>query len=125
MNPDTKKRIKNDVILIITLAIIVSSFGAAYFFLREEGRTVCVKVDGVVYGEYSLDADMTLEIVSEKGHNLLVIESGAARVESASCPDGICSSHRPVSRVGESIVCLPNKVSITVKGAPDEVDILA
>ena len=125
MNLDTKKKIKNDVILIIALVITVSAFGAAYFFLREEGRTVCVKVDGVVYGEYSLVVDMAYEIISENGHNLLVTESGSARVESASCPDGICSSHRPVSRVGESIVCLPNKVSITVKGAPDEVDIIA
>ena len=35
-------------------------------------------------------------------------------MENASCPDGICVSHRPIFRDGESIVCLPNRVVITV-----------
>ena len=45
--------------------------------------------------------------------NRLVIKDGKASVESATCPDGICASHNPIHRKGESIVCLPNRVVIT------------
>ena len=51
------------------------------------------------------------------GLNRLVIKDGKAWVETASCPDGICAAHKPIHREGESIVCLPNKVVITVSTA--------
>ena len=35
-------------------------------------------------------------------------------MEKATCPDGICVSHTPIFRDGESIVCLPQRVVITV-----------
>ena len=38
----------------------------------------------------------------------------------ASCPDGICAAHKPISREGESIVCLPHRVVITVRTVEDE-----
>ena len=81
---------------------------------HDAGLTVTVTVDGKLYGEYPLARDTAVEILSESGHNLLVIRDGAALVEDASCPDGICAAHRPISRNGESIICLPNKVVISV-----------
>ena len=47
--------------------------------------------------------------------NILVIENGKAYVNQASCPDGICSSHRPIGNDGESIICLPNKVVVEIR----------
>ena len=35
-------------------------------------------------------------------------------MEWADCPDQICVNHRAVSREGESIICLPNQVVISV-----------
>ena len=54
------------------------------------------------------------------GYNLLVIKGGEAYISEASCPDGICSSHRPIKHEGRTIVCLPNKVVITVVGQSSE-----
>ena len=34
----------------------------------------------------------------------------------ADCPDLICVHHKPISRQGESIVCLPHKVIVEVTG---------
>ena len=53
--------------------------------------------------------------------NLLVIKDGKAFVETATCRDGICAAHAPISREGESIVCLPHKVVITVKRSENKV----
>ena len=52
-----------------------------------------------------------------KHRNRLVICDGKAYMETATCPDGICVAHRPIFRNGESIVCLPNRVVITVTTA--------
>ena len=78
-----------------------------------------VTVDGKLFGSYSLQTDQRIEIPSENGFNLLVIEGGRAHVEEASCPDGICAAHRPIKRDGESIICLPNKVVVTVYRTDD------
>lgn len=71
-----------------------------------------VTVDGEEFGSYSLDEDQIVEIHDT---NRLVIEDGAARMEWADCPDQICVGHRAVSYDGESIICLPNKVVVSVK----------
>jgi hypothetical protein len=71
--------------------------------------------------------DLTLPIHTGEGGeqvNVLVIKDGEAYVQSASCPDGICAAHKPISRQGESIVCLPHRVVVTVQcteqqNAPD------
>ncbi len=116
-------RLRNDIIFIAALVLISALVGLGFYLFRSGGDTVSVTVDGVPYGEYSLGVDSTVEIISEGGYNVLVIENGKAHVESASCPDGICAAHKPISRDGESIVCLPNKVVITASakdnGAPD------
>ena len=126
MRQGSSKKVKNDVILIGALIVIALIAGAALLLFRGEGDTVSVKIDGETVYELPLSVDRTLEIEAGEGYNLLIIEDGKARVESASCPDGICSSHRPISRDGESIICLPNRVVITVlsektSDAPDAV----
>lgn len=121
---------RNDIIFIIAL-LLISAIGLVYLFVfRDSGDTVKVTVDAKPYGIYSLSEDIIEEIISgDNGEerNLLVIKDGKAYVESASCPDGICSAHRPIFRNGESIVCLPNKVVITVITADtqDTADIVA
>jgi hypothetical protein len=128
MNQVNRKN-RNDVLFIAVLLLIVVLAGAAFFFLRGEGDSVTVSVDGKHYGTYPLHADLTLSIrTGEEGdqENLLVIRDGKALVESATCPDGICAAHKPISREGESIVCLPHRVVITVHTTDGEApDIIA
>lgn len=111
------RKIKNDIIFIAILLAAVSLVGLAFFIFRDEGDTVTVTVDGAVYAEYSLAENTRLDIRTGDGDsesNVLIIKDGEAYVESATCPDGICASHKPISREGESIVCLPHRVVITV-----------
>lgn len=112
--PTEKSKRKNDVILIASLILAFALIGACLLIHGGQGDTVTVTVNGKPCGEYPLDRDTEVEILSEGGHNLLVIRDGCAFVEEASCPDGICAAHRPISRSGESIICLPNKVVISI-----------
>lgn len=120
------RKVRNDIIFIGAI-LLLAVIGALFLLLfREEGDFVTVTVDGKLWGEYSLSENRTVEIKQENGYNILVIEDGYARVESASCPDGICSSHKPVRHDGESIICLPNKVVVEVHSSSgDKPDIVA
>ncbi len=127
-NHGEKSKKRNDIIFIIALVCAVSVIGLGFFLLRGEGSSVTVTVGGDLYATYSLERDTTVRIESgEDQVNILVIKDGRAFVESATCPDGICAAHRPISREGESIVCLPHRVVITVhsKNHEDEPDIIA
>ena len=122
------RRRRNDWIFILSLLLVVSLAGLALFFLRGKGDTVIVTVEGEIYGTYPLDRDITVEIrTGYEERNVLVIREGKARVEEATCPDGICAAHKPISREGESIVCLPHRVVITVhaENGDQEPDIIA
>ncbi len=109
--------LRNDIIL-ITAVILAAVIGIIYLnFFRSPGDSVTVTVDGEVYGVFSLSENTAEDIYTgENNENLnrLVISDGKAFMETASCPDGICVSHKSIFRDGESIVCLPNRVVVTV-----------
>lgn len=127
-NANKKKR-RNDIILIV-FVLLVATAGTVYLhFFRSTGDCVTVTVDGTEYGVYLLSENRTEDIFSgdgEQHHNRLVIKDGKAFMEKASCPDGICVAHAPVFRDGESIICLPNRVVVTVDlvGESDDPDII-
>lgn len=128
MENKIKRFIRNDILLIIGI-LAVAAIGMLYLFVfRSAGNTVKVTVDGKLIGTYSLSQNITKDIYTgENNHHLnrLVIKDGKAYVETATCPDGICVSHNPVFREGESIICLPHGVVIVVvtenSNAPDVV----
>lgn len=111
---EEKRKRRNDVIFIAAILLALTVIGLILHIFSEQGDTVTVTVDQNVYGIYPLNRNAEIEIRSQNGFNLLIIRNGEAFVESASCPDGICSSHRPIKEDGESIICLPNRVVISV-----------
>lgn len=113
-----KKFIRNDIILIgvVVILVVVSFF--AFKFLQKNGNRVVVSVDGKTVAEYSLYKDTEQQIFDENKdnyQNLLVIKNGKAYIPSANCPDKICAQHRPISKTGETIVCLPHKLVVSIE----------
>ena len=77
-----------------------------------------MSINGERIGEYPLDENIRVDIDfggDSDYTNQLVIEQGAAYVSEANCPDGICREHRPISRRGETIVCLPHRLVIEIE----------
>ena len=125
MREGVSSKVKNDIILIAALVVLAVVAGAALLLFKPEGDTVSVSVSGEVVAEYPLSEDLEVEIKSGEGYNVLVIKDGKARVERASCPDGICAAHRPISLDGQSIICLPNEVVVEVHAEEsDELDVI-
>ena len=106
---------KNDVIFISFLVVFCIAVCVwVYKGGSVEGSTISITIDGAEYGTYSLLEEQTITIDQNGAKNIIVIENGEAFMKEASCPDQLCVDQNEISFDKESIICLPNKVVITV-----------
>ena len=128
MEINNHKKIRNDIILAAALLFLAAAAMLFWHFGKADGDFAVVLIDGAEIARYSLDTDMSVEITTDGGGtNTLVIRSGEAFVEAANCPDLVCVGHRAISRVGETVVCLPHKlvIKITASSSAGGVDMAA
>ena len=107
---------RRDMILALCLLLFAGVLALVLYvtgLTRGTADRVEISVDGELYGTYSLLENQEIEIETEDGYNLLVIENGSAHMEEADCPDGYCMDQGSISRSGQSIVCLPHKVVVS------------
>lgn len=114
MKEQSKKAYKRDLLLvgILLLAAIL-----LFFYVRsgqDVGAVAVVTVDGEEVGRYPLKKSGTFSL--NGGSNILVIEDGMAWVSEASCPDKVCMGMGKISRNGEFIACLPNRLIVVIEG---------
>ncbi len=113
---DFLKKHKNDILLVLALLILGGAFWVYTSFGRDAGAEVLVSVAGEELYRLPIDEDTEVLIGEGDKTNLLVISSGEAFISEASCPDHICVKSGKVSLEGQTIVCLPNKVVVSIAG---------
>lgn len=108
---------KNDWILIAAVLLVASIFFGIHFLGADSEQVMVeVSIDGELFGKYPLDEEQTIEINST---NRLKITDGRADMIWADCPDKLCVHQKAISRDGESIICLPNKVVVSIVGGEE------
>ena len=113
---DWLKTHRNDAILIAVLTVLGGALALFLWCTRQAGGMVSVQIDGELVMELPLSEDTRLVLGEGEHTNTLVVESGTARVVEASCPDQVCVRQGAVQYAGESIVCLPHKLVVTIEG---------
>lgn len=109
-----------DTVLAATVLGAAALSAVLLWRLPPAGRTVTVQQNGQTVTVLPLATDTDYIVTGVGGaSNTVRIRDGRVSVCAASCPDGLCVRHRAVSRAGESIICLPNRVVVTVDGAAD------
>lgn len=58
----------------------------------------------------------TIQIDSKYGKNTVKIVDGGVLMKDSDCPDKICLKSGFINKVGQSIICLPHKLVIEIKG---------
>ena len=126
---------KNDIKLILALLAVALVCLIFIQFTKQDGGQAVVTVDGEEIASYSLSKNASYEINGvDGGKNTLVIEEGQAYMSEADCPDELCVKTGKVQYDGETIVCLPHKVVVTIKSdekatvtesGDDEIDAVA
>lgn len=97
--------------------------------LSNNKKYVSIQVNGEEIKKIIFDSKLigkTIPIETEYGYNIIEIGDEKLRVIEASCPDKIDVKQGYISRIGDMIVCLPNKLVIEIKGLDQgtEIDII-
>ena len=117
-----KARYTRDLIIV---AVLLAAVLGLFFLMRSRqardtssGAMAVVTVDGKEIGRYPLGKSGTCPL--NGGTNILVVENGEAWVSEADCPDKVCMGMGKISRNGEFIACLPNRLLVVVEGAAEQ-----
>ena len=110
---------KADIILLVFLILVGLAASAALSFSRVDAGAdakVIIESGGELYATYPLSEDRTFEVPAygSGGSNTVCIADGKVSVTEASCKNQVCVHHGEISRSGESIVCLPNRLVVRI-----------
>ena len=99
-------------ILAASVVIFLSLSGKG----SQAGASALVYRDGTLAGSYDLSHD---RVVTQEagGHTIqLEISAGRIRIVDSDCPRQICTHAGWISRPNQTIVCVPNKILVEIKG---------
>lgn len=119
-----RKKVFRDIILLAVCLFVSLGLWLGVSLTKKPGEYAVITVDGEEYARYPLSEDREEVIETERGKNILIIKEGYADITEATCPDGICERQHKINESGESLVCLPNKVTVTVVGSEEGVDLV-
>lgn len=117
---------KWDIIIIVVLMIIsflpevilVMILGKGYDNTYAE-----VTIAGELYKNIPLSehkGEEIIEINSKTGVNIIKVSDDKISIVEANCPDKVCMKPGFIHKPGESLVCLPNRLMIQIKGNTEE-----
>ena len=108
---------------LVVLAVVILAAAVVALVWRgshDEGPlTAVISVDGVQEETVSLE-EAAVHTIHANGYTLEVaVENGEVRMTSSDCPTQDCVHTGRISRSGQSIVCLPARVIVTIEGPAD------
>lgn len=115
-----KKR-KNDIILIAVIIALAALIFILINSFSSNGNKVIIEQDAKQIAILDLNKNQEYRIYDKSGKicNIVLISDGQASMKYANCKDKICVNHNKISKNNESIICLPNKVIVTVVSDKD------
>lgn len=113
----------------VIIGIILFGSIAAIFIMNRSGsdpsragssRTAVIRY-GDVRRELALDKDGVFRFDGIDAE--FEVKNGKIRLTKASCPDKICEKTGYIGSSGQSIICVPNKITVAVVGSDESIDV--
>lgn len=110
----------------IVFALIILLSAGIFVFSQNDiveaaEKQVVVSVNGKIEGRYKLgDEAQTYTIDNEFGKNTFVITNDGVHMSESDCKDKICINMGHITRTGESIICLPNRLIISLESMDED-----
>lgn len=98
--------------VIAACVLLLAALIWVFPLLGERGAYAAVEQNGEDVAELSLSEERELRI---SGCTVRV-ENGAVYVAESDCPDRVCVRTGKISKEGETVICVPNKISIRISG---------
>lgn len=113
---------KLDIIIIVGL-LILSFVPSLVLGLRNNqeytGTYAEISVAGDVVDKIyfkELEVEQNIPIKTSYGENTIHVSKDGIYMVEADCPDEVCLRDGMITKVGQSLVCLPHKLIIEIKG---------
>lgn len=116
--------------VLVVLAVIALGVAAAIFAYGGKGTdgalTATVKHRGEIVAQVRLSALTEEKTVTVDGtyHLTIRLDRDGAAVAESDCPGQDCLHTGKITRPGQSIVCLPEQVTVTLEGAASGSDVV-
>ena len=125
-SPKLKPAAWDALVVLVVLALAAGLAARPYFAAKTAGElTVSVTVDGETVERRAL-ADYAGGTYESRGYTLTVaVENGAVRVSESNCPNQDCVHTGAIARAGQSVVCLPARIAVTLEGTASDYDLIA
>ncbi|MBQ9903031.1 MAG: NusG domain II-containing protein [Clostridia bacterium] len=107
---------RGDLLLALSLFLLSAALGGLFLLNIPAPEYVLIKKDGAEVARLPLGQDCRYSIGDG---NIIEISGGSVRMTYADCPDRICVKTGSISRSGQSIICAPHKVTVTIIGKND------
>ena len=113
---------KLDIVILIFLLVIsfiphlIFGYALGYDYDRTYAE---ITIGGKFYKKIPLSehsGEDTIEIKAGKHINKIKVVDNKLSIVEADCPDSLCIHQGEISKVGQSVVCLPNKLMVEIKG---------
>jgi hypothetical protein len=95
--------------------LVIGAFSIAAYGGRDGARDVVIEATGSRW-IYPLNVDRREDVAGPLGDTVLIITGGTAFVEDSPCPDRLCVHMPGISKPGQWIACLANRVFVRVQG---------
>jgi len=113
-----RKVISLPVIIVCIIAVLSCIF--VWLFNEnnaEKGKNAVVYVGGEIVKVLPLENDSTFTL--PKTDMTIKVESSQAYISESSCKCKTCIGFGKLTKAGQSAVCLPNRVTVTIEGEGD------
>ena len=114
------KRHKLDLIII---SILIIAAGISWLVINilsgSKGDHVEIMKGSAIEKIIPLGTDGEYEIKSDDLVNIVRIKNGQVWMEEANCPDRLCVKQGKIDKNGQSIICLPHKITVKIVSGGD------
>lgn len=115
-----------DITFVIILSIFFSGWIAVENFYKKKSSDLCiVEVNGSVYKTLALDKNCIFKVKGHLGITEIEILEKNVHIIKSVCLNHVCIKTGWISKAGEALICLPNKVivKIPVSESDDKIDV--
>lgn len=114
---------RSDIILLLfillTAFLVFIPYKSGLYAADASPAEVVVTQNGKEYLRCSLFEDRIIDM----GSNIISVENGSVHMKSADCKNQVCVNTGEINKTGQSIICLPNRITVRITGeeGPDAV----
>ena len=105
-----------DVLAIVLALCAIGGFSLLAYSGGSGPGEVVIEASGARW-IYPLSQDRVVSAHGPLGDTIVVVSGGKAFVKDSPCPDKLCVLSGAISRPGQWVACLPNRVMVSIRGA--------